>query len=130
MPGKAGSTLIVVVDDDAPIRALLCQLLQSKGYGVVGCSNGSDALSEIRRLRPHAVTLDLDMPGMDGAEVLAQMADEEATASVPVVVVSAYPSARRLRTHRQVMAVLQKPFDVDRLFLEVGRAVSGPIRVA
>lgn len=124
MSRKLDSALVVVVDDDGPIRAMLCQFLRSEGFRVVGCGNGREAIETISRLHPSAVTLDLHMPGMDGVEVLDRLLSDQGTASVPVVIVSAYASDKRLRSRPQVKAIIQKPFDVDRLFAEVRRAAS------
>src|SRR5450756_2212848 len=84
----------------------------------------SSAASDVYKRQ--VVTLDLHMPGMDGLEVLDQLGNDETTATVPIVIVSAYSSDRRLRTRKQIKAILQKPFDVDELCRTVRKAANPP----
>ncbi len=121
--------LIIVVDDDDSIRTMLCELLTSAGFKAVGCKNGDEALRSIHERQPVAVTLDIHMPGMDGVELLDRLAEDETTATVPVVVVSAYSSDRRIRSRQQVRAIVQKPFEVDNLCEKVRQAAGHTISV-
>ncbi len=119
MPLSQNGRLAVVVEDDDSVREMLCELLQSIGFRVAGCRDGSEGLKAVKELHPSVLTLDLHMPGMDGVEVLRRLTSDESTAMVPVVVVSAYASDRRVRSCRQVKAVISKPFDVDDLCAKV-----------
>ncbi len=122
MPPDGTENLAIVVEDDDALREMIRELLELVGFTTVGCPDGRDGLKAIRELRPSVITLDLHMPDMDGVEVLDRLASDETTAGVPVVVVSAYSSDRRLRSHKQIKAVVQKPFDVDDLCRVVRRA--------
>ncbi len=115
MPATQNGQLAVVVEDDDSVREMLCELLQSIGFRVTGCRDGKEGLRAARELRPSVLTLDLHMPGMDGVEVLHHLNTDETTAQLPVVVVSAYTSDRRVRGCKQVKAIVSKPFDVDDL---------------
>lgn len=126
MPDDGGSQLAVVVEDDEALRAMIRELLEMVGFVTVGCPDGADGVKAVRDLHPSVVTLDLHMPGMDGVQVLDLLGSDESTASVPVVIVSAYSSDRRLRSRGQIKAILKKPFDVDELCREVRRAASLP----
>lgn len=119
MPLNGDARLAVVVEDDDSVREMLRELLQSVGFEVACCRDGSEGLKAARELRPSVLTLDIHMPGMDGVEVLHQLNDDETTAALPVVVVSAYGSDRRVRYCSQVKAVVSKPFDVDDLCAKV-----------
>ncbi|MGH9712309.1 MAG: protein-glutamate methylesterase/protein-glutamine glutaminase [Candidatus Acidiferrales bacterium] len=79
---------VLVVDDSALMRKLIPQaLLHDPTIEVVGTAmDGSIGLKKIEELRPHVVTLDLDMPRMDGIEMLRQITRKH---HVPVIVVSA-----------------------------------------
>lgn len=122
MPASQDGRLAVVVEDDDSVREMLCELLQSIGFRVAGCRDGREGLKAAKEMRPSVLTLDLHMPGMDGVEVLDRLTSDEATAGVPVVVVSAYTSDQRLRKCRQVKAIVSKPFDVDDLCAKVSFA--------
>jgi len=80
---------VLVVDDSALMRKLIPQVLQRDGsIEVVGTAmDGSIGLKKIEELRPHVVTLDLDMPRMDGIEMLRQIMRKHHT---PVIVFSAH----------------------------------------
>lgn len=78
----------VVVDDSQFMRGLIADLLEEGGVPVVGsAANGADALEVIRAERPDVVTMDVEMPGMDGLEAVERiMAD----CPTPVLMLSAY----------------------------------------
>jgi len=126
MPSNSCAQLAVVVEDDDALRAMIRELLEMVGFSTVGCPDGSEGIKAVRSLHPSVVTLDLHMPGMDGLEVLDQLGNDETTATVPIVIVSAYSSDRRLRTRKQIKAILQKPFDVDELCRTVRKAANPP----
>jgi class 3 adenylate cyclase len=80
---------LLLADDDAPNRDLLCRRLQKLGYEVVAVQNGSDALKLVRKESFDLVLLDLLMPGLDGREVLAKMKADPNLKDVPVIMISA-----------------------------------------
>jgi CheY-like chemotaxis protein len=69
--GPAGKPEIVIADDDLHVLAVVRSALQSLGMECRSASSGPEALSMIRELCPQAAVLDVNMPGMDGFEVLA-----------------------------------------------------------
>ena len=89
MSGSGDKLRVLVVDDSALMRKLIPQALQhDPTIEVVGTAmDGSIGLRKIEELRPHVVTLDLDMPRMDGIEMLRQITRKH---RVPVIVVSAH----------------------------------------
>jgi CheY-like chemotaxis protein len=119
MPFNGQVPLAVVVEDDDSVREMMCELLESAGFRVLGCRDGLEGLRAARELHPSVLTLDLHMPGMDGIEVLDRLTSDSTTAALPVVVVSAYASDRRVCSGGQVKAVIAKPFDVDELCQKV-----------
>lgn len=89
----AGGT-ILIVDDDAPVRALIRQVLQDAGYSIVGeASNGAEAIERVAELQPDLVTMDLDMPVLDGASATARLC---AADCVPIVIVSGSDSSEKV----------------------------------
>jgi two-component system chemotaxis response regulator CheB len=85
----SGKIRVLVVDDSALMRKLIPQtLLHDDSIEVVGTAmDGLIGLRKIQELRPHVVTLDLDMPRMDGIEMLREITRKH---RVPVIVVSAH----------------------------------------
>jgi CheY-like chemotaxis protein len=79
---------VLVVDDDEAARYVLRQFLVSAGFGVEEASSGDEGLERARRQPPDAIFLDLQMPGTDGYDVLAELHAEPGTRDIPVVVVT------------------------------------------
>ncbi len=88
------SDKILVVDDTAVNVKLLADLLGVKGYAVVTAASGKEALEKVEREKPDLVLLDVMMPGMTGYEVCRTLRDNPATATLPVVMVTALDPAQ------------------------------------
>ena len=84
----AGCRLVLVVDDSEHDRFFIASLFKEKGMDVLMAENGEQALELATADRPDLITLDLMMPGMDGAAVLDRLRACEATAAIPVVVIT------------------------------------------
>jgi CheY-like chemotaxis protein len=85
----SASPLIVVADDDEDILALVVLRLQRLGYRVRQARDGAEALAAVAEERPSLVVLDAMMPRVDGYEAIRRLRAEEATASLPVILLSA-----------------------------------------
>ncbi|PUB26133.1 PAS domain S-box-containing protein [Promicromonospora sp. AC04] len=109
------ATRVVVVDDDPYVVEVLRTVLEERGYGVVGVTEGGAALEVIQEAQPAAIVLDLAMPGTSGAEVLSRLRQSAATADVPVVVVSGTRPADAQETAALADGWLVKPVDPERL---------------
>jgi DNA-binding response OmpR family regulator len=81
--------LAVIADDEDDILMLVDAVLRNAGFDVVGARNGSEALAEIRSLRPQLAVLDLSMPELDGLEVLRRVRADPELAELPVVILTA-----------------------------------------
>ncbi len=79
---------ILLVDDDESIQLLYHEELEEQGFQVLSALNGEEGLKKFKEDRPDLVILDIQMPGMNGIEVLRQMKMENAT--VPIILSSAY----------------------------------------
>jgi DNA-binding response OmpR family regulator len=79
-----------VVDDDSDFREGLRAALEMKGYQVEEAANGKDALEQIQKKPPLLVLLDLQMPVMNGRELLQKLRAEADTKDVPVVIISGF----------------------------------------
>ena len=121
---------VLVIDDEQGIAQVIRLVLEAYGYDVLLASDGSRGFATAQKQAPDVIILDLMMPLMDGFAVLEALRDDERTAEVPVMVVSA---VRRASVEEKVMGLgakefLQKPFDVDDLIHGVGHltATSAP----
>jgi len=108
---------ILVVDDEAPVRAVVMALLEDTLYDVIGVANGRDAVACLRMYpsRFQLVLLDLMMPYMSGWEVLYVMQTHPALASIPVVIMTAGANVYQQALDRGAAGDLSKPLDFDRL---------------
>ena len=79
---------ILLVDDEDGIQMLYREEFEDEGYLVDSAVNGDDALAKFRLNPPDLVVLDINMPGMNGIEVLRQM--KEFRAHLPIILSSAY----------------------------------------
>ena len=94
MSGAAkDAALILVVDDEPSNVDVLCDLLEALGYRTVGAGSGEAALALARDRAPDLVLLDVMMPGVDGLEACRRLKADPATASIPVVFVTALSDA-------------------------------------
>jgi diguanylate cyclase (GGDEF)-like protein/PAS domain S-box-containing protein len=80
---------ILVVDDDEMNRDVLLRRLRNKGYAVASACRGPEALEQVRSSRPDLVLLDIEMPGMDGMEVLSLLRQQHGHAELPIIMVTA-----------------------------------------
>ncbi len=80
---------ILLVDDSEPAIIQLCDVLEEGGYQMQIARNGLEALERISETVPDAMILDLMMPDMDGFEVLKTIREEDRTAHVPVLILTA-----------------------------------------
>ena len=80
---------ILVVEDDEKSRRLLADVLGWHGYEVAAAASGEDGLALARMHRPQAALLDIQLPGIDGYQVLAELRDDSAEERIPAVAVTA-----------------------------------------
>ena len=81
--------LVLIVDDEKLMRALLRDALEEGGFGISEASNGLEALEIARRIHPDLILLDVIMPDMDGFEVCSRLREIPAMHHVPVLMVTA-----------------------------------------
>lgn len=84
---------ILLVDDEDGIQLLYRGEFEDDGYLVDSARNGDEALARFRANPPDLVLLDINMPGLNGIEVLRQM--KELRADLPVILCSAYPEYKQ-----------------------------------
>lgn len=106
--------MILIVDDEAPVRATIGRALAELGYRVREAASGHEALDEIEEERPDLVILDYVMPGMDGAATARAIA--EIAPDLPVIFSTGHGALRALRDAAgDEASILQKPFTLGEL---------------
>jgi DNA-binding response OmpR family regulator len=112
---------LLVVDDEPEIAALIRYHLSREGYRVSTAENGWDALGLIRDDPPDLLLLDLMLPDLDGFGLCEILRRDPATATLPVLIISAWESAdsRNLGLELGALDYITKPFSpaalVDRV---------------
>ena len=109
---------VVIVDDEAPARMALRALLADDAEATViaECENGFEAVKTITDLRPDVVLLDVQMPKLDGFDVLELVGPE-----VPVVFVTAHDEFALKAFEVHAVDYLLKPVSTERLATALGR---------
>ena len=118
---------ILIVDDEAPIRALMRATLTMAGHQVTEAGGGEEALEKIKKQNFDLVVLDIMMPVTDGYEVLERIKAMPSRANLPVIVVTAksYESEGIMREMTGgAIDHLSKPFDPEDLEIAVSRALT------
>jgi two-component system, NtrC family, nitrogen regulation response regulator NtrX len=114
---------ILVVDDEAGIRAALRQLLEYEGYAVTAVASGDEALTQYAEQRPHLVMLDVKMAGLDGLATLRRL--RELDPEVIVVMISGHGTIATAVEATQAGAhdFLEKPLDTNRVLVTIRNAL-------
>lgn len=84
----AAKTRVLVVEDEADIRRILKDLLESQGFHVVDLSSGHAILHQIELHRPDVLLVDQMMPGITGSELIAQIRKDDRHTSLPIIMVT------------------------------------------
>jgi CheY-like chemotaxis protein/two-component sensor histidine kinase len=79
---------VLVIDDDSTARQLLRRNLEEQGYEVITAEGGEQGIALAKSEKPAAITCDIQMPNVDGWEVLRRLKDDLDTNSIPVIMVS------------------------------------------
>ncbi len=123
--------LVLVVDDSLTVRRASQRLLERHGYAVALARDGLDALEQLAERRPAALLLDIEMPRMDGLELLAALRADAGLCSLPVVMITSRIAGRHRERAQQlgVLGYLGKPFD-DEALLALLAGLHGGVQLA
>ena len=117
---------ILIIDDEDDIREVAALSLESvAGWEVIKASSGAQGLARAAEHQPDAILLDVMMPGMDGPTTFRELRKNQATARIPVLLLTAKVQGTDQRRFADlgVEAVLFKPFDPMTLSTQIARAL-------
>jgi DNA-binding response OmpR family regulator len=119
-------TSVLVVDDDPDVCDLVTYKLEQSGFEVRRASDGDAALREVAQRVPDLVLLDIMMPGISGLEVLELWRSDQATAAIPVVMLTAKAQENDVERGFQLGAddYVVKPFSPRELVRRVTAVLS------
>ena len=114
----------MVVDDEAGIRSLLCDVLTKEGYKVTLAKDGQDSLKQMRNRRYDLLITDMNMPRLDGIGLLKKM--RKADRKEKIIIMSGeildYPNLKK--EFPKYFAMLKKPFHVKHLLETISLALA------
>ncbi|HEX8693587.1 MAG TPA: HAMP domain-containing protein, partial [Longimicrobium sp.] len=111
---EPGDRVVLIVENDAPFARILLDMAREKGFKALVGLDGETSLELVREYHPDAITLDIDLPGIDGWTVLDRLKHSPETRHIPVHIVSAV--SKRQRGLRQgALSYLEKPVSKEAL---------------
>lgn len=116
---------LLIVDDSASMRQMVSFTLKDAGYGVVAASNGKDALTKLDGQKISMVITDLNMPEMDGIELIRQLRSRPGFKFTPIVMLTTESQDAKKLAGKQAGASgwIVKPFKPDQLLETIKRFV-------
>jgi len=116
---KATRKTILVVDDNANIRQLLRQQLETEGYNIIEAKDGIEAIAFVKKSAPDLMILDVMMPEMSGFDVAAVLKNDPKTMNIPIIILSIVEDIER-GYRLGIERYLMKPIETDTLLHEIG----------
>ena len=118
---------VLLVDDDPLMHRLFQRHLERAGYEMISATGAAEAFEKAERETPQIIVMDVMMAEIDGLEALRRLKKNDATKSIPVIVVTAnvnsYEASQRESTTSGAAAFLTKPLSPARLLQEIQRLI-------
>lgn len=106
--------VLLVIEDDLKFAGILLKQANAKGFKCIAAATGEDGLLLAAQYKPHAVMLDIDLPGIDGHKVLAELKADPSTRHIPVHMISV--NERSMRPIKEgALEYLTKPVEKKQL---------------
>ena len=125
---KSGGKKILIVDDEPSVRSLVRKLL-GKSYVILEASDGKEAVNMALSQQPDLILMDILMPKMDGLTACYTIKTNEATKSIPVIMLTAVDYELNKKLSQDVMGAhgyITKPFSSRQLMNAIGQFLAVP----
>ncbi|AYL95948.1 response regulator [Mucilaginibacter celer] len=116
---NAKNVKIMIADDDPGIVDAVEMLLKFEGYEVISTLDGSTTIFDMKQEQPDLLLLDIWMSGEDGRDICKKIKQDEATKSLPVIMISASRDIRESAMEAGADDFLAKPFEMDQLLKKI-----------
>ena len=112
---------ILIVDDQPDLAGMIANMLTDAGYTTSIATGGRDALAEVQANPPHLVVTDVNMPDIDGFELASMLKADPATATIPIIMLSAQDGrgSRLIGLESGAEDYLSKPVDPVELLAKI-----------
>jgi len=112
---------LLIIEDNQQNFYMMRFLLEKNGFSVIGAENGRDGIEKALRLKPRAILLDIQLPGMDGYAVAAALKKHDELKDIPIIAVTSYAM---VGDREQILAAgatgyIEKPIDPDTFVEEI-----------
>lgn len=120
------SKTILIVDDSASLRQVVAIALRGAGYEVIEACDGKDAMTKLDGQKVHLIISDLNMPNMDGIELITEIKKTPAYKFTPIIMLTTEGAQDRKDAGRQAgaKAWMVKPFKPDQMLAAVSKLVA------
>ncbi len=117
---------VLVVDDSPTVRKFVSVSLGMQGFGVVTACDGMDALEKLPQRRFDLVITDLNMPNMDGFELIRALRENAEYSELPIIILSSLSdqNSREEGAQLGVRSFVVKPFSLEKIQYEVSKYLS------
>lgn len=117
------SKLILTVDDSASMRMLLKAALTAQGFRIESANDGQHGLERMHEVKPDLLITDINMPKMDGFELIEAVRGDEGLRGTPILVLSTEFSEEKKTRARTAGATgwITKPFEAEKLGVAIRR---------
>jgi HAMP domain-containing protein/CheY-like chemotaxis protein len=115
-----GDRVVLIIENDPSFASILSDLAHEKGFKCLAAVRGDAGLAMAKRYRPDAITLDIDLPGVDGWTVLDRLKHDPETRHIPVHIISMLEEGAQRGLRLGAMAYLAKPVEPEALATAFG----------
>ncbi len=115
---------ILIIDDDHDILEPISLILEAEGYVICTTEKGDEAYKNIDTFKPDLILLDILLSGNDGRTICKILKSQESTKHIPIVLMSAHPSAKLDALQSEANDFIAKPFETSELVEIVKKNIS------
>lgn len=105
--------IALVVDDSMLIRHYVCRYFEDRGFAVESSSNGLEALQMLESIRPDIILTDIQMPKLDGCQLIQALKSNPITADIPIVVLAGKQAATESHLETSADYIVFKDIDIE-----------------
>ena len=112
---------VMVVDDSATDSHIICNALTAAGFQALPVGSADDAISVAKEEKPHAILMDIVMPGTNGFQATRLLHNDPETSDIPIIIISSKnkPSDKVWGLRQGAVGYLTKPFSVEDLIEKI-----------